>query len=89
MLVGRATFRTILKLSSDLIRRYIVLYFLPKASIPLPTNDEITGIICSQNDANIHWSVPTSPQDPGINLYTSVVDFNYFCRLVESPLQTH
>ena len=79
-------FCLILKLSSDLIRWYIVLYFLPKNSILLPTNDKITGLICSQNGANNHWSVPTIPQDPAINLYTSVVDFDYFCRLVESPL---
>ena len=41
-LVGRATFCSILTLSFDLIRRYIVLYFLQKKSILLPTNDNIT-----------------------------------------------
>ena len=46
------------------------------------------GQIGSQNGTTIHWSVPTSLQDPAINLYTSVVDFIYFRRLVESPLQT-
>ena len=85
-LVGRATFCSILKLSFDLIRRYIVLYFLPNKLILLPTNDKIKGLICSQNGANIHSSVPTSLQYPTINLYTSVVDFIYFRPLVESPL---
>ena len=85
-LVGSATFCSILKLSCDLIRRYTVLYFLPKMSILLPTNDKITGLVCSQNGANIYWSVPTSLQDPAINLYTSVVDFLKFRHLVESPL---
>ena len=59
ILVGRAMFCSILKLSFDLIRRYIVLYFLPKKSILLPTNDKITGIIGSQNGPNVH-----SLQDP-------------------------
>ena len=70
-----------------LIRRYIVLYFLPKKSFLLPTYYGIRGLVGSQNGANIHLSVPTSLQDPAINLYMSVVDFIYFCRLVESPLQ--
>ena len=85
-LVGTATFCSILKLSCDLIRRYIVLYFLPQRPLLLPTNHKIRGLVSSQNGANIHWSVPTSLQDPAINLYTSVVDFIYFRRLVESPL---
>ena len=45
------------------------------------------GLIGSKNGTNIHWSVPTSLQDPAINLYTSVVDFIYFRRLMESPLE--
>ena len=85
-LAGRATFCSILKLSFDLICWYIVLYFLPKKLILLPTNDKITGLVGSQNGANIHSSLPTSLQDPAINLYTSVVDFIYFRRLMESPL---
>ena len=86
-LVGSATFCSILKLSCDLIRWYTVLYFLPKRAILLPTNDKITGLVGSQNGANIHWSVPTSLQDPAISLYTSVVDFLKFRLLVESPLK--
>ena len=73
-------------LSAQLIRWYTVLYFLPKRSILLPSNDKITGLVSSQNGANIHWSVPTSLQDPAINLYMWVVDFLKFCCLVESPL---
>ena len=41
----------------------------------------------SQIGPNIHWSVPTSLMDPTINLYTSVVDFIYFRRLVELALK--
>ena len=85
-LVGRATFCSILKLSFYLIRRYIVLYFLPKKTILLPTNHKIRGLIGSQDGANIPSSVPTSLQDPAINLYKSVVDFIYFRRLVEWAL---
>ena len=85
-LVGSATFFSNLKLSCDLIRRYIVLYFLPTKSILLPTNDEITSLVGSQEGANIHWSVPTSLLYPPTNLYTSVDDFIYFRRLVESAL---
>ena len=85
-LVGSATFCSFLKLSCDLIRRYIVLYFLPKRPFLLPTNHKIRGLVGSQNGTSIHWSVPISLQDQGINLYTSVVDFFYFRRLVESPL---
>ena len=61
-LVGSATFCSILKLSCVLISPYIVLYFLPKKSILLPTNHKIRGIIGSQNGANIHKSVPISLQ---------------------------
>ena len=85
-MVGRATFCSILKVSFDLIRWYIVLYFLPKKSI-LPTNGKIKGLIGSQNGANIHSSVLTSLQYPTIKLYTSVVDFIHFRRLVESALK--
>ena len=55
--------------------------------ILLPTNHKIRGLVGSQNAASIHWLVPTSLRDPGINLYTSVVDFIYFRRLVESALK--
>ena len=61
-----------------------MLYFLPKKSILLPTNDKIIG---SQDGANIPSSVPTSLQDPAINLYKSVVDFIHFRRLVEWALK--
>ena len=77
-----------LKLSFDLIRRYIVLYFLPKTSILLLTNDKIKGLIGSQDGANIPSSVPTSLHDPAINLYKSAVDFIYFRRLVEWALKS-
>ena len=76
-----------IKLSIDLIHRYIVLYFLPKKSILLPTNDKIKGLIGSQDGANIPSSVPNSLQDPAINLYKSVVDFIHVRRLVEWALQ--
>ena len=52
----------------------------------LPTNHKIRGLFISQNSANIHLSVPTSPQYPPTNLYTSVVDFIYFCWVVEEAL---
>ena len=68
-LVGSATFCSILKLSCVLIRCYIVLYFLPKKSILLPTNYKIIGLVIRQNGANIHWLVPTSPHYPATNLY--------------------
>ena len=87
-LVGSATCCSFLKLSCDLTRRYIVLYFLTKRSFLLPTNHKIRGLVGSQNGTSIHWSVPISLQDPGINLYTSVVEFFNFRRLVESPLHT-
>ena len=72
-LVGRATFCSILKLSCDLICGYTVLYFLPKRSLLLPTNDEITGLVGSQNGANIYTSVPISlsPLPTNVYLYTS------------------
>ena len=50
---------------------------------------EIRGLVISQNGANIHPSVPTSLQDPAINLYTSVVDFIHFHRLMEQILHGH
>ena len=85
-LVVSATFCSILKLSCDLIRRYIVLGFLPKRSLFLPINHKIRGVVGSQNGTNIHRSVPISVQVPPTNLYTSMVDFINFRRLVESPL---
>ena len=69
-----------------LIRRYIVPYYLLKKSLLLPTYFEIRGLVGSQNGTNIHMSVPKSLQYLPTNLYTSVVDFIYFRRLVESPL---
>ena len=87
-LVGSATFDQILKLYCGLIHRYIVRYFCnQKATSPSDYNHKIKGLVGSQNGANIHLSVPTSLEDPGINLYTSVVDFIYFRRLMESPLK--
>ena len=68
-----------------LIRRYIVLYVLPKKSFHLPNFNEIRGLVGSQNGANMHLS--TSLQDPAINLYTSIVHLIYFRRLSEN-LQT-
>ena len=86
-LVGSATFCSFLKLSCDLIRRYTVLYFLPKKLFLLPTNDRITGLVGSQDGAKIHLSVPTSLYYLPTNLYTSVVDLIYVRRLVESALK--
>ena len=53
-LVGSATFCSVLKLSCELLRRYTVLYFLPKKLLLLPTNDTIKSLVVSQNGANIH-----------------------------------
>ena len=46
---------------------------------------KIRGLVGSQNGTNIHMSVPTSLQYLPTNLYTLVVVFIYFRRLVESP----
>ena len=86
-LVSMAAICLILKLSCVLIGRYIVLYFLPKRQLLLPTNYDIRGLVVTQNSANSHSSVPTSLQDPAINLYTSVVYFINFRRLVEPGLE--
>ena len=80
-LVSSATFCSILKLSCELIHCYIVLKLL------LPTSLKIIGLISSQNGTNVDWSVPTSLQDPAINLYTSMVDIIHFRCLVESALK--
>ena len=85
-LVGSAIFCLILKLSCGLIRRYTILYFLPKKSNLLSTNYKITGFVVCQNGAHIPSSVPKSLQYLVTNLYTSVVDFIYFRRLVEEAL---
>ena len=85
-LVSRAMFCSILKLSCDIIRRYTVLYFLPKRSLLLPTNDKITGLVGSQNGTNFHTSVPISLSHLPTNLYTSVADSLKFRRLVEEAL---
>ena len=65
-------------------RRYIVLYFLLRKSLLLPT--EIRGLVGSQDCAYFHWSVPTSLYYLPTNLYTLVVDFINVLRLVESAL---
>ena len=54
ILVISASICLIFKISSGLIRRYIVLYFF------LPTKSEIRAFVVCQNGANIHLSVPTS-----------------------------
>ena len=64
------------------IRRYIVLYFLQKKSLLLPTYYEIRGLVGSQDGTNIHSLVPISLYYLPINLDTSVADFIYFRRLV-------
>ena len=69
-----------------LIRRYIVPYYLQKKIVLLPTKRKIRPFVGRQKDANIHWSVPTSLYDLAINLYTLVVHFIKFRRLVESAL---
>ena len=65
-MVSRATFCSILKLSLHLIRRYIVLCFLPKNPVLLPTNDKIKGLIGSQNGASIHLLVSPGPRDQSV-----------------------
>ena len=47
---------------------------------------EIKGLVGSQDGTYFHWSVPTSLNYLLTNLYTSVVDFIYVRRLVESAL---
>ena len=69
-----------------LFRRYIVLYFLPKKSLLLPTYYEIRGLVGTQDGTNIHLSVPISLYYLPTYLDTSVADFIYFRHLVESPL---
>ena len=85
-LVRSARFCLIVKLSCNLICRYIVLYFLPKKSLLLLTNYEIKGLVVSHNGTNIHLLVPTSLNYPATNLYTSVVDLIYFRRSMELAL---
>ena len=67
--------------------RYIVLYFLPKKPLLRPTNHKIRGIVGSQDSAYFHLSVPTCLCYLPTNLYTSVVDFIYVRRPVESALK--
>ena len=86
-LVGSVTFDYILKLSFDLFRLYIVLYFLAKIPQLLPTYHEIRGVVGSQRGAYFHWSVSTSLQNLLTNLNTSVVDLLYFRRPVEEALK--
>ena len=70
-----------------LIGRYIVLYFLPQNPLLRPTKHKIRALVGSQDGAYFHWSVPTSLCYLPTNLYTSVVDFIYVRRLVESALK--
>ena len=85
-LVGSATFCSFLKLSCELLCRYTVLYFLPKKSLLLLTNDTIKSLVDSQNGANIHTTVPISLYYLPINLYTSVADYILFSSLMEWAL---
>ena len=85
-LVGSAIFVINLKLSCGFIFRYIVLCFYPKKPLLLPTKCKIRGLVICQDDAMFHSLVPTSLYYLPSNLYTSVVDFIYVCRLVESAL---
>ena len=77
---------SILKLSCDIIRRYVVLYFLPKKSLLLQTYYEIRGLVSSHNGANMHSSVPTILYHLLTNIYTTVVDLIYVYRLMEPAL---
>ena len=52
----------------------------------MPLNHKIRGLVGSQNGSNFHSSVRTYLQNPVTNLYTSVVDFIHFRRLVEPAL---
>ena len=65
---------------------HCTVFFCPKRQLLQLTNYEIRGLVVSQRGTNIHWSVPTSLLDQTINLYTLVVGFVYFCRLVEPTL---
>ena len=67
---------------------FIVLYFLPKTPHLLLTNYKIKGLVGSQNDAYIHLSVHKSLQYLATNLYTAMVNFNFFSLLVEEALKT-
>ena len=53
----------------------------------MPTKYRIRPLVVCQNGPNINTSVPKSLQYPATNLFTSVVDFIYFRRLVEEALQ--
>ena len=76
--------------SQSLIRRYIVLKFLQKNTLFLPTKYEIRRLVAHQNGAysNFHWSVPTSMYYLPTNPYTSVADFLCVHCLVESALNS-
>ena len=78
---------SILKLSIDLIRRYIVLYFLPKTPHLLPTNGKITRLVSSQNDANIPSLVPIWCLHSATNPSWSAAEFLLFRRPVEWALE--
>ena len=84
-LVGRATFCFILKLSFDLIRRYIVLYFLPKTPHLLPNKSKKMRF-SRQPERRLFPLAGAYKSTVPTNLYTSVVDFIYFRQLVESSL---
>ena len=70
MLAGSATICLVIKLSCGIIFRYIVLYFLPKGTLLLPTKYKIRGFVVHQNGVNIHLSVPTSLYYLATNLDT-------------------
>ena len=86
ILVGSAIFYLILQQSCGLIRRYIAPCFLPKTLHLPPTKYKIRPFVIRQNGANIHSLVHISLWHPVTNLYTSVVDFVKFFRLVEEAL---
>ena len=72
-----------------LIRRHIVLYFLLKKALLLPTYYEIRGLVGSQDGTNIHLSVPISLYYFLTNLDISVAGFIYFRLLLESLLYSY
>ena len=82
------TFCSISKLCCDLIGRYVVLYILQKKTLVPTMNIEKQMFVGRQKDANVYLSMPTSRHYLATNLYTSVVDFIHFRRLVESLLDS-
>ena len=86
IVASSATIYLIMKLPCGIIRRYIVLYFLPKETLLLLPKYKTRGFVICQNGANIHSSVPTSLQYPAKNLDTSVVILFIFVVLWNRPL---